>query len=224
MLGILKLDTTFPRVRGDIGAPDTFAFPVRHRVVPGASVERVVHDPDPALLGPFIDAGRALAREGCHGITTTCGFLAGWQDELAAALPVPVLASPLVAAPLLATIAGGRERLGIVTYSAADLDADLLARVGIDPGCPVRGVAPDGYFARTIRHGAASLDTNAMAADTVAAATSLVEAHPAVRVLLLECANMPPYREAVRRATGRPVYDAALLCTAFHTGLVQGGR
>lgn len=224
MLGILQLDTAFPRIRGDIGATDTFDFPVRHRVVTGASVERVVHAPDPALLGPFIDAGRALAREGCHGITTTCGFLARWQDELAAALPVPVLASPLVAAPLLARLAGGVPHLGIVTYSAADLDGALLGRVGLAPDCPIRGVAPDGYFAQTIRYGATTLDRDRMEGDAVAAASGLVAAHPQVRLLLLECANMPPYRDAIRHATGLPVFDAALLCSAFHTGLVQGGE
>jgi hypothetical protein len=32
-LGVLMLDTRFPRVKGDIGNPATFDFPVRYRVV-----------------------------------------------------------------------------------------------------------------------------------------------------------------------------------------------
>jgi hypothetical protein len=31
------LETRFPRPRGDIGNPQTFAFPVRYRTVRGAS-------------------------------------------------------------------------------------------------------------------------------------------------------------------------------------------
>ena len=41
MLGILMLDTRFPRPVGDIGHAGSFAFAVRHRVVRGA---------DPAFL------------------------------------------------------------------------------------------------------------------------------------------------------------------------------
>ena len=41
-LGVLMLDTRFPRVLGDIGNPATFAIPVRHHVVAGASPQRVV--------------------------------------------------------------------------------------------------------------------------------------------------------------------------------------
>ena len=40
MLGVLMLDTRFPRVVGDIGNPLTFDFPVRYEVVRGASPKR----------------------------------------------------------------------------------------------------------------------------------------------------------------------------------------
>ena len=55
-IGILTLDTVFPRVPGDVGNATTFDFPVRFRVVTGASPKRVVHEQDPALLKPFIEA------------------------------------------------------------------------------------------------------------------------------------------------------------------------
>lgn len=41
-IGIIMLDTIFPRIKGDIGNPATFDFPVRYRVVKGASPERMV--------------------------------------------------------------------------------------------------------------------------------------------------------------------------------------
>ena len=59
-LGVLMLDTRFPRIVGDVGNPASFAFPVRHAVVEGASPQRVVHERDASLLGPFIRAGMAL--------------------------------------------------------------------------------------------------------------------------------------------------------------------
>ena len=56
-------------------------------------------------------------------------------------------------------------------------------------------------------------------ADVAGAARRLVGAHRDVGAIVLECANMPPYRAAVETATGLPVYDAAQLVAWFHAGL-----
>jgi Asp/Glu/hydantoin racemase len=55
--------------------------------------------------------------------------------------------------------------------------------------------------------------------DTVAAARRLIGAHHDVGAVVLECANMPPYRAAVEAAVGMPVFDAAQLVEWFHAGL-----
>ena len=101
MLGILTLDTAFPRVRGDVGNPDTFAFPVRHATIRGAQVDDIVHRRSDALLPAFVAAANELIDGGCNGIATTCGFLVRWQRELAAELEVPVLTSSLLQVPLV---------------------------------------------------------------------------------------------------------------------------
>ena len=74
MLGILMLDTHFPRIKGDVGNPDSFSYPVRKLTVRGASPDRVVREADPSLLEPFLQAAEQLEREGCAAITTSCGF------------------------------------------------------------------------------------------------------------------------------------------------------
>jgi hypothetical protein len=221
MLGILTLDTAFPRIPGDVGCAATFDFPVRYATPRGALVDLVVHRRDDSFLGAFMDAARGLVDDGAIGIATTCGFLARWQPALAEALPVPVFASALLAAGKIASALPRGKRLGIVTYSAADLDEETLSIAGVPAGTPVEGVAPDGVFARTIRFGAPGIDASAMAEDVAAAARALVGRHPDVGALLLECANMPPYRDAVTAATGRPVHDAAQLVRAFHAGLAR---
>ena len=71
MLGILTLDTEFPRVRGDVGNPETFAFPVRHATVRGALVDDVVHRRRDALLPQFVKTANELVESGCIGIATT---------------------------------------------------------------------------------------------------------------------------------------------------------
>lgn len=130
-LGLLMLQTRFPRPPGDVGHPDTFAFTVRRRIVAGATPAAVVRARDPALLQPFIDAARALTDEGVDAIATSCGFLARWQGELQSALPVPVWTSALLH---LAELRG--QRCGVITIEAASLGADELRAVGADPATP----------------------------------------------------------------------------------------
>ena len=219
MLGIVTLDTAFPRVPGDIGAPATFPFPVRVVTIPGASVDMIVHGRDATWLRPFTAAIDDLAGAGCSAVTTTCGFLVRWQAALARASRVPVLTSSLLQLGLVqATLPAGR-RAGIVTYSARDLDAETLRAAGAPPDTPLEGVPDDSYFATTIRHGAPTLDRGRMSDDTVAAAQRLLARHANLGAIVLECANMPPYRDAVAAATGLPVFDAARLVGWFHAGI-----
>jgi hypothetical protein len=223
-LGILMLDTAFPRVPGDVGCAASFPFPTRYAVVAHATPGAVVPADDAARwLAPFAAAARTLVDDGCIAIATTCGFLARWQSPLAAALPVPVLTSALLQVPLVArTLAPGR-RVGIVTYSAPDLDATALVGAGVAPDTPVEGVAPHGRFATTIRDGAATLDAAAMAEEVAAAAMRLVARRPDVGALVLECANMGPYRGAVAQACGLPVFEACALIAWFYRGVAGPG-
>jgi hypothetical protein len=202
-LGVIMLDTLFPRPPGDIGSPVTWAragIPVRFITVPGASARRVVMAQDPALLGPFVEAARSLAGQGARLITTSCGFLAGWQAELQAAVDVPVITSSLLQCARLPTP-------GIVTFDAASLHAGLLQRAGVPAGTPVEGLRPGCELQSRILADDTALDLRLASDDVVEAAMRLVARHPEVQHLVLECTNMPPYRAAVAQATGRPVHD-----------------
>ena len=204
-LGVLMLATRFPRIVGDIGNPASFDFPVRFRTVPGASPQRVVRERDPALLQPFIEAGRALVAEGATELTTSCGFLVLFQRELQAALlPVPVWTSSLL---LLAEL----PNAGVVTVDADALSADHLRAAGARPTTPVEGLAPGDPFQRCLLNDEATLDVDAARHATVAAALRLKARHPGLATIVLECTNMPPYADAVRAATGCRVHDISTL-------------
>lgn len=221
-IGILMLDTGFPRIPGDVGCPETFPFPVRHARVAGASVGATVHaDPAP-LLDAFVEAGLRLAAEGCVGITTTCGFLSLFQRDLAARLPVPVATSALLQIPAVSALLAPGRRPGVVTYSAAALTAAHLEAAGAPPDIPVRGLAPGGALASMIRGERPDLDRPAAQRETVEAARALVAAHPGTGAIVLECANLPPYRADVAAATGLPVFDAVTMIGWFRAALVAG--
>lgn len=210
-LGVLMLETRFPRILGDIGNPATFDHPVRYAVVRGASPRRVVHGCDPQLLQPFIDAGRDLVRDGADAIATSCGFLVLFQHALHDALGVPVWSSSLLALPeLQARLAPGRC-VGIVTVDAAALGAAHLRAACASLDTPIEGLEPGCAFQRCLLDDEPTLDPIAARDATVAAAQRLVARRPDVAALVLECTNMAPYADAVRATTMRPVDDITTL-------------
>ena len=48
--------------------------------------------------------------------------------------------------------------------------------------------------------------------------------NPDIRGFLFECTELPPYSDAVRNATGKPVYDAITNCDFFLSGYMDNKR
>ena len=218
-LGILMLETRFARPPGDIGNPSSFAFPVLFEVVEAASAARVVRERADGLLDGFIAAGRRLVDRGAVGLMTSCGFLALHQPALAAALPIPVATSSLLMVPMLERLMPAGRRVGVLTASAADLTSAHLAAVGAAADTPVGGLAPKGHLATVLLGGDLPLDPASAEADLLAAASDLLARHPAIGAIVLECTNMGPYRAALARHTGLPVFDVVGFAHWFHRGL-----
>jgi hypothetical protein len=116
-IGILMADAVVPRPPGDIGNAFTFDFPVRYRLVPGATWDRFA-SADPTLLDPFLEGARVLEAEGVRAMTASCGFTALFQKELASAVSVPVFASSLVQVPLVRRMLRADQQVGILTAHA----------------------------------------------------------------------------------------------------------
>lgn len=214
-LGILMLDTRFPRPPGDIGHPASFTMPVRWQRVPRATPQRVVREDAQGLLDPFIAAARQLVSEGAAAIATGCGFLVLHQQALQAALPVPVWSSALLHLPALA----GR-RPGVITADARALTAAHLRAAGGHDNTPVEGLADGCAFQRTLLQDLPSLDEADARAQVLAAAQRLLQRHPDTGVLVLECTNLPPHADALREATGLPVHDVLTLLHTRWQGLM----
>src|SRR6266446_10925957 len=145
-VGILMLETRFPRIPGDMGNATTLPFPVLYKVVPGATPDRVVRHKSAGLTNAFLDAAAELVQLGADGITTTCGFLSLYQRELAAHVRVPVAASSLMQIPLVERILPPGKRVGVLTVSLASLTPEHLISAGADPATPVVGTDPEGEF------------------------------------------------------------------------------
>src|ERR1700686_1660558 len=138
-VGILMLETRFPRIPGDMGNAETWPFPVLYKVVPGASPRRVVCQKAEGLLDQFLAAAAELVRLGADGITTTCGFLSLYQQEIAAHVGVPVATSSLMQIPLIERTLPPGRRVGVLTVSAANLTPEHMIAAGADPKTPPGG-------------------------------------------------------------------------------------
>lgn len=217
-IGIVSLDTQFPRLLGDIGNPASFGYPVRYQVVAGADPDKVVRQRAEGLLPPFLEAAEKLVDQGAAAITTTCGFLTLFQADLTRKLQVPVATSALLQWRNLNARMRKKRVVGILTIDADALTPTHLAAAHVpsDPTlCPIQGMPKDGHFVQCILGNQPTLDRKLAEQEIVAAARKLVADHPNVGAILLECTNMPPYAEAIREATGLPVSHALTMVDAL---------
>src|SRR5918996_13147 len=218
-LGILMLEARFPRIPGDMGNATTWPFPVLYRVVPGASPEKVVLQGARGLLPDFVAAAQELVRHGAEAITTNCGFLSLFQNELAAAVGVPVATSSLMQVPWVQATLPPGKRVGIVSVSASSLTPAHLEGAGVPPDAPIAGTENGREFFRVLIKGEKhDLDVDLARQDVVEAGRGLVARHPDIGAIVLECTNMPPYAAALQEAIGLPVYDIYSMITWFHAG------
>lgn len=230
-IGILMIEGRFPRPPGAIGNATTFPFPVMHHVVRGASGVRTVRDlaalePDSAAfmaaIQPWIDGAKFLAAQGCRAITTSCGFAALFQRHLAAAVDIPVFASSLMLAPLIAQMLKQGRLVGVITADANHLTRAHLQGAGVSAASVVI-IGMDGCpeFAATSWDDKEMLDYSALEAETVEVAQKLIARDPTVGAILLECSLLPPYAAAVQAATQLPVFDFTNLVVMVHNACTR---
>lgn len=209
-LGVLMLDTVFPRVPGDVGNALTWPFPVQYKIVRGARSARIMGpEPDERLLDEFIAAAKELEAEGVSMITTSCGFLAVFQRELADAVTVPVLTSALLQVPVAGRLIGAQKVVGVLT-ERPNLSERHFEAVGCTAGetpIVVQAMPDDAVFPTVFIDGAIEADLDVLERELVDTAVRFVEAHPEVGALVFECTNFVPFSQAVRDATGLPVFD-----------------
>ena len=219
-LGILMLEARFPRIPGDMGNATTWPFPVLYKVVKGASPEKVVLKGAEGLLQDFLDAAAELVSLGAEAITTNCGFLSLFQRELAAHVRVPVATSSLIQVPWVQATLPPGKRVGVVTVSGSSLTPKHMESAGVPLDTPFIGTERGREFFRTLILGEKEdMDVDRAEQDILDAGRALMQSHPDIGAIVLECTNMPPYAAALREAVGVPVYDIYSLISWFHSGI-----
>ena len=208
MIGILMLNTRFPRLRGDIGNPDSFDTPPLYQIVDQARVDSVVTDhrlPDD-LIDQLIIHAKKLEARGAKVIGASCGFLATAQSQIQEAINVPLLSSSLLLIPLLQQVFGADARIGVLTF-----DANKLGPVHFGGSLPrnisIHGLDADSSWYRCIANNHLDIDADTAARETLDVAKRCMNACPDTGLLLLECTNLSPWKTEIKQEYGIPVFD-----------------
>jgi hypothetical protein len=219
-IGILMCDLKVPRLPGDIGNAFTFDFPVRYKVVYGATVKRVILDPDPTIIRALIEGAQELEAEGVRAITTSCGYLAWFQRELTDAVNIPVFTSSLLQVPMVARMLRSDKKIGILVADSRTLSPDHLKSAGIgDVPVVIKGSENTPAFYNTFPTNGETLDYEACREGVVEMVRSLLREHPEVGAIVCEGTNFALFRSDVIAATGTPFFDIVTLTRMVYQGV-----
>lgn len=213
-LGILSLDTAFPRIVGDAGNPNSYPFDAVVGVVRNADAATIVSDRAPGqdIIDAFSKEAQTLEAGGAGAIVSTCGFLVHAQMQVASAVRIPVMLSPLSLVPLVQTLCPGT--IGILTASANALGPRTMSAAGITD-VAIAGMDKHAVFRETF------LATKSRQKETfpiselerlVLKEAEHLAAQRPLSALVLECGNLPPYAQVLKDSLGIPVFtilDAA---------------
>lgn len=218
-IGILMLDTKWPRPPGDTGNALTWPFPVLYKVIPGATAKVVIHEKGKGLGPAFLEAAAELVKEGADGITTTGGFLAIFQKQLAEHVQVPVASSSLLQIPVVQRLLPSGKRVGVLSVHGDRITTEHWDAVGAPHDTPVMGTEGGREFTRVMLNDEIELDYDLAEQDIVEAGEKLLAKHPDVGAIVTENHNMAPYAAALNRRLRIPIYTVYTFVTWFQAGL-----
>jgi hypothetical protein len=208
-VGIILIDCQTPFIPGDVGNASSYDYPVLYRTVPNVTLDRLIEQGDLSLTEKVIQTARELEAAGVTAITSDCGYMLHFQEQVTAAVSVPAMLSSLQQLPFIASLLGPSQAIGIVCANGARLTEELLKKAYPNPSIPmyIAGLEGCPNFRGPILDETDTLDSDAIEQEVVGMAAELCNKHPEIGAILLECSNLPPYAHAVQTATRRPVFD-----------------
>lgn len=219
-IGILMLDSHFPRIEGDVGNAKTWDYPVLYKKVVGGTPRKVVIELTKEDIRPFIDAAKELEQEGVRAITTSCGFLALFQNEIAAEVNIPVFTSALLMVPMVQKMVGTNQKVAIMTANGRTLSKQHLESVGIvdDSNLVICGLEDGEEFTNFTVQNRMEVDTQKCREELLEHAKKMMDDNENIGAIVLECTNMPPYSKDIQELAQVPVFDIVSLTNMIHYG------
>ncbi|NJO32343.1 MAG: hypothetical protein HC869_03655 [Rhodospirillales bacterium] len=223
-IGALCLEVPPDRFPGSLSDPTIFPVPMLYETVEGAWVDAILAS-DPALIDPVIRAAKRLEQRGATLLISNCGFFIHYRPALQKQVSVPAAISSLLWLPHLNQMRSAGGKIGIVTYDSIklnmahlraawpDLDPDAIAIAGLEGTRTWRDAGlKDSIY-----------DFDQIWEDLRTLLDRLVDAHPAVQLILVECVTLCAFVPLIKRHLGLPTYDIVALARSWLDGLDAGG-
>ncbi len=214
-IGVLMLDTVFPRIPGDIGNATTWKYPVCYHIVKGALTDRIMaEEPDPQLIKPFIDGARQLENKGVKLITTSCGFLGPFQPYISETVNIPVVTTSLLQVPTVSAMVGKKRKVAILVEKGHLMTENHFTGAGWSSKeipIVVHGMPKEAYFPTVFIGNSALADIDRLETDMAELGNSLIQTHPDVGAVVCECTNFVPFNHMLQQIVNVPVFDIVTL-------------
>jgi len=222
-IGILVQDVHYPIVPGNVVNADTYSYPVRMEIVPGANQKRM-HSGDETLLPAIIDTCKKLEQQGCRAICGSCGYFGNFQRQVAEEIDVPVYLSSVIQVPWIRVSLSRNGEIGILCADIENFSTKLYESCGVTEDdqkrCHVVGAGHFPEFSALLeRRG--HFDNGILKQELVQLSIDLVNQYPKIEAILLECSDMPPYAAAIQRAVQLPVYDFITMIDYAHSAVAK---
>ena len=207
--GLVQLET----LPGNSTNPGSYQFPVRFNRIRGANIHTVLEEPSKEVLKNMIDESKKMISEGIEAITTSCGFNAIFQEELASALDVPVFTSSLLQVPLVHRMLGPDRSIAVITAKKIALRPEHLRSVGItaDIKLNILGMENSPEWNKIFTAPDDDVDLDIIAEEVISTAREGLSKDRRIGAFVLECTDLPPFSETIKEELRMPVFDFVTL-------------
>ncbi len=214
--GLVQLEA----LKGNSTNPDTFKFPVKYTRVKGANIHTILENPCKDTLATMIRDARKMEEQGIKAITTSCGFNAIFQKELTDAVNIPVFTSSLMQIPMVQNMIGTKQNVGVITAKKSALSKEHLENAGVlnHNRTRIQGLETSLEWNKIFTSPQEDIDIDKIETEIIARANSMVK-NSNIGAFVLECTDLPPFSNAIRKATGRPVFDFVTLTNFSYRGI-----
>lgn len=214
--GLVQLE----KLQGNSTNQETFTFPVKFSRIKGANIHTILENPCQKVLQSMISEACKMEEQGIKAITTSCGFNSILQKELADSVNIPVFTSSLLQIPLLQNMLGKQQTVGVITAKKSALSEQHLENAGVNKQMPIQiqGLETCTEWNKIFSSPDEDIDVSTVKNDIVSMACSMMELSD-IGAFVLECTDLPPFSNAVRKATGRSVFDFVTLTNFVYQGI-----
>jgi hypothetical protein len=220
-LGVMILDDVYPGFPGDIRNASGYNCNVQFEIVQKVDIKALVWAEDKSsCLEPILRAAKNLEEKGCLAISAECGYFAYFQEEIAAALSVPVFISSLLQIPLAQRVIAPDQVVGIYVGAKHAVRDQHLRAAGVELGSNyvLQGAVDDNRCQEFVnlwvereRPAIPEAEYSKAEKEFVELGVEFVQKHPNMGALVLECTGFPPFARALQREIEMPIFSYSTL-------------